>query len=384
MNLWPRCYAGRGRGFAFLNLAQEHLLKLGPRWLPDVRCPTLRTMMLGTNVRRSLASAATVVLVAGLMLVTTPPASADHGCTSPRWPAFTSVARTADRVLVGTVRRVAGAGRSSSRFTLDVEAYRGPGPVPRTVSVRNLRSGLPSTDPRTECGPVAVQVSVGARIAIAYDGAAPSGRQVNTVARIDGDVGAFGAQRLTMKEVRRATRRAADGSVLRATPRDVSRGNGTWTVEASLEDCLHAGATLYPEDRQSGGSRTYCVALDDEIEPGGRVLLTTTFPFRRPALLRMMAIRGCRLQTGMPSSAPSRRFMVDATDWPEPRKVCVRAIGDRDDGRFRSARLSLSCNTMGTETMVPVTRMARDFGEILGQYAAGIRTILGSTRGSGP
>ncbi len=160
---------------------------------------------------------ALALLLALLIVPAARPVAADHGCTRAPWPSFREVAPTARRVVVGTVSEDLWRTDAPQRtywFTLDVdEVLRGSSPA--RLEIKSLRSGLPRrivTDPHCEEYPM-LWTNVGKRIAIAFDGRVPGiAKRVSTVAFIDPAQGRQGAERLTLRQARRATGTAPDGS----------------------------------------------------------------------------------------------------------------------------------------------------------------------------
>lgn len=144
----------------------------------------------------------------GLSLFASTPAFAECDRQPNRWPAFSEVAPSAERIVVGTV-----IGPSVSHIPgpyyvgLDVRVNQVlRGPATERIAVNALRSGLPLTGPGSCRQNANLYARVGDVIAFAFEGRLPGvdGR-VNTAAWIEGRPHALlvpGPQRLTLDEVR--------------------------------------------------------------------------------------------------------------------------------------------------------------------------------------
>ncbi|CAN5816748.1 hypothetical protein BH23CHL8_BH23CHL8_03180 [soil metagenome] len=166
-----------------------------------------------------------LLALTGLLLVPGPsPASADHGCIRAPWPSFREVAPTARLVVVGTVAEDLyrpGKQVATHWFRLDVkEVLRGHAPV--SMVFESLDSGLPRTvasDPTCDSYP-SLTVRVGDRIAMAFDGRVRGvKKRVTTVAFLQERRGSNpGAERSRIRQVRRLTGHAPDGSTVQPLP----------------------------------------------------------------------------------------------------------------------------------------------------------------------
>lgn len=125
------------------------------------------------------------------------------------WTSFTEVAKTARRIVVGTVSDTRHA--VSEPFTLEVEEVLR-GSAPAKMRIKGIESGLPP--PSGIACDSRLIARFGDRIAIAFDGKAEGVKgQVTTAAWIDGQpaLGMMsGAETLTIDEVRAAAGQASD------------------------------------------------------------------------------------------------------------------------------------------------------------------------------
>lgn len=189
--------------------------------------------MPGVTRHAAIAAFATALLnVAAIALLgIAAPQGAMAECIGP-WtpmPAFTEVAPTAQRVVVGTViqdlenpRGLDEWGGVTPSFVMEVDTVlRGPDPG-ATLAMDLVATGMPQTE---ECGgrPTVFAV-VGDRIAVAFDGRLPGHRRPITTAawiellpeQLDG----MEAEVLTMSEVRRALQPLPDTSTADGHGRD--------------------------------------------------------------------------------------------------------------------------------------------------------------------
>jgi hypothetical protein len=146
-----------------------------------------------------------VLLAIGLLATGSSAALAECINQQNKFPAFTSVAPTASRVVIGTVEPKHSSGRWTSSFFLHV-TDRLRGSAPDVVSVESVHSGLPSAGPGTCYSDAVISASAGDVIAIAYNGrlGAYPGREITTVAWIDGKslaMSMHGVQHLTRHQV---------------------------------------------------------------------------------------------------------------------------------------------------------------------------------------
>jgi len=148
-----------------------------------------------------------MILAVGLCLTTSASALAECGGQPNRWPAFSEVAPSAERIIVGTV-----VGPSVPHIPgpvyvgLDVhvdEVLRGQ--AAETIEVNALKSGLPLVGDQACRQSAYLYGRVGDVIAFAFDGRLPGvAGPVNTAAWIEGRPHEIvpGPQRLTLDEVR--------------------------------------------------------------------------------------------------------------------------------------------------------------------------------------
>lgn len=143
----------------------------------------------------------------GLTLTTGAPAAAECNFQPNRWPAFSELAHSADRVIVGTVAEPAGLRDISPYVSYVVrvdEVLRGSAPA--TIEVRALRSGLPRVGDSSCRASALLYARIGDVIAFAFDGELPDvAGEVNTAAWIEGRPHSLlvpGPERLTLDEVR--------------------------------------------------------------------------------------------------------------------------------------------------------------------------------------
>jgi len=141
-------------------------------------------------------------------LTTSAPALAECGGQVNRWPAFSDVAPTAERIIVGTVTNPLAPHESGPVYVgLDIrveEVLRGSAPA--TIEVSGLKSGLPLTGSPSCRQSAYLYARVGDVIAFAFDGRLPGvAGPVNTAAWIEGRPNRNsvpGPQLLTLEEVR--------------------------------------------------------------------------------------------------------------------------------------------------------------------------------------
>ena len=148
-----------------------------------------------------------MLIALGLTLMTSAPAFAECNSQPNRWPKFSDVAPSADRIVVGTVTEPAGFRDISPYVSYVVhvdEVLRGSGPA--TIEIRALRSGLPRVgDPSCRANAL-LYARIGDVIAFAFDGQSHGVEaDVNTAAWIEGRPHSLlvpGPERLTIDEVR--------------------------------------------------------------------------------------------------------------------------------------------------------------------------------------
>jgi hypothetical protein len=150
-----------------------------------------------------------VLAGAVLMLALTRPVAAECTGQPNSWPAFTAIAPTANRVIIGRVTRGDDQFESGSHVAYIVrvvEVLRGS--APDTIRVSGLRSGLALSGNQSCREAAYLSARVGDVIAIAFDGRVEgSDRPVTGAAWITGRPDPFhapGAQRLTLEQARRA------------------------------------------------------------------------------------------------------------------------------------------------------------------------------------
>jgi hypothetical protein len=147
------------------------------------------------------------ILAAGLCLSTTPSALAECSGQPNRWPAFSEVAPSAERILVGTVMGPSTSHEGGPLYLgLDVrvdEVLRGS--AAERLEVNALQSGLPRVGDQACRQSAYLYARVGDVIAFAFDGRSPRvANPVNTAAWIEGRPhdNVPGPQLLTLDEVR--------------------------------------------------------------------------------------------------------------------------------------------------------------------------------------
>jgi len=160
------------------------------------------------DMTRTVRWLGSVVLAVGLCLATTAPALAECGAQVNRWPAFSELAPSAERVIVGTVTEFTGFDRGSPNlvgYRVDVnEVLRGP--ASESIEVNGLKSGLPLVGSQSCRQSAYLYARVGDVIAFAFDGRLPGvDGPVNTAAWIEGKPNRNsvpGPQLLRLDEVR--------------------------------------------------------------------------------------------------------------------------------------------------------------------------------------
>ncbi len=144
----------------------------------------------------------------GLCLTLSAPALAECSSQPNRWPAFSAVAPSAERILVGTVAGPSGPHEPGPNYVgLDIrvgEVLRGS--ASETIEIIALRSGLPLVGLGSCQRGAILYARTGDVIAFAFDGRLPGvAGKVNTAAWIEGRPHSLlvpGPERLTIDEVR--------------------------------------------------------------------------------------------------------------------------------------------------------------------------------------
>lgn len=170
-----------------------------------------------TGLARGLLVSMVITLMS---FVTTAPTVAECVGQPNRWPSFRAVAPTAQRIIVGTV--IGGADQfdhgSHVAYRLRVEEVLKGRSSPTVVGISGLRSHVPLRGSSACRADSYASARVDDRIAIAYGGRIRGVKdRVNAVAWIAGRPDPFharGAERLSLRTVRRIAGHAPDGSTL--------------------------------------------------------------------------------------------------------------------------------------------------------------------------
>lgn len=123
-----------------------------------------------------------------------------------------------------------------------------------------------------------------------------------------------------------------------------TKGPGAWSIAAGLDECVHAGFSVFTRDAQQGRSTTFCFELEDAALGTPRSSAFTVFPETPPSSALVAVVRGCWLSVGVPQWDSIRPMVVSGVDRRRPMRTNSYGIPDRHDGRYRTARATVICD----------------------------------------